>query len=136
MCDGCRMQPIYGMRWKCAECTNYDLCSTCYHGDKHHLRHRFYRITNPNADRSVDFKCNYYYRFMPLFNVTRLYRLLVEARRKSKKIMARGVFPGARVVRGVDWQWDDQDGKLRNSPNLFSRKYILYSCLLCYNIIQ
>ena len=36
---------------------------------------------------------------------------LVEARRKSKKITARGIFPGARVVRGVDWQWEDQDGK-------------------------
>ena len=21
-----------------------------------------------------------------------------------------GIFPGARVVRGVDWQWEDQDG--------------------------
>lgn len=38
-------------------------------------------------------------------------RILIEARRKSKKITARGIFPGARVVRGVDWQWEDQDGK-------------------------
>lgn len=45
MCDTCRQQPIYGIRWKCAECNNYDLCSICYHSDKHHLRHRFYRIT-------------------------------------------------------------------------------------------
>ena len=41
MCDTCRQQPIFGIRWKCAECTNYDLCSVCYHGDKHHLRHRY-----------------------------------------------------------------------------------------------
>lgn len=34
----------------------------------------------------------------------------MESRRKSKKISARGIFPGARVVRGVDWQWEDQDG--------------------------
>jgi len=34
----------------------------------------------------------------------------VEPRRKSKKITSRGIFPGARVVRGVDWQWEDQDG--------------------------
>ena len=51
MCDTCRMQPIYGIRWKCAECPNYDLCSVCYHGDKHHLRHRFYRINTPNSER-------------------------------------------------------------------------------------
>ena len=24
---------------------------------------------------------------------------------------ARGLFPGARVVRGIDWQWEEQDGK-------------------------
>lgn len=51
MCDGCRMQPIYGMRWKCADCPDYDLCSMCYHGDKHQLRHQFYRIDGPNAER-------------------------------------------------------------------------------------
>lgn len=87
MCDTCRQQPIYGIRWKCAECPNYDLCSVCYHGDKHNLRHRFYRITTPGSER-----------------------VLVEPRRKSKKITSRGIFPGARVVRGVDWQWEDQDG--------------------------
>jgi len=39
------------------------------------------------------------------------FRVICEARRKSKKVTARGIFPGARVVRGVDWQWEDQDGK-------------------------
>ncbi|XP_033321532.1 E3 ubiquitin-protein ligase mind bomb 1 [Megalopta genalis] len=87
MCDTCRQQPIFGIRWKCAECGNYDLCSMCYHGDKHHLRHRFYRIATPGSER-----------------------VLLEPRRKSKKIAIRGIFPGARVVRGVDWQWEDQDG--------------------------
>jgi E3 ubiquitin-protein ligase mind-bomb len=87
MCDTCRQQPIFGIRWKCAECPNYDLCSVCFHGDKHNLRHRFYRITTPGSDR-----------------------VPVEPRRKSKKIHARGIFPAARVVRGVDWQWEDQDG--------------------------
>lgn len=87
MCDTCRQQPIFGIRWKCAECNNYDLCSICYHGDKHHLRHRFYRITVPGGDR-----------------------VMLDPRRKSKKIAVRGIFPGARVVRGVDWQWEDQDG--------------------------
>jgi E3 ubiquitin-protein ligase mind-bomb len=33
----------------------------------------------------------------------------VEPRKKTKKIAVRGLFPGARVVRGVDWQWEDQD---------------------------
>lgn len=63
MCDTCRQQPIFGIRWKCAECGNYDLCSICYHGDKHHLRHRFYRIATPGSER-----------------------VLLEPRRKSKKV--------------------------------------------------
>lgn len=28
----------------------------------------------------------------------------------SRAVDACGVFPGAKVVRGVDWRWDDQDG--------------------------
>lgn len=87
MCDFCRQSPIFGMRWKCAECINYDLCSMCYNGDKHNLRHRFYRILNPGSER-----------------------VPIETRRKCKKISVRGIFPKARVVRGVDWQWEDQDG--------------------------
>ena len=51
MCDTCRQQPIFGIRWKCADCTNYDLCSVCYHGDKHNMRHRFSRITAPGRER-------------------------------------------------------------------------------------
>ena len=41
-----------------------------------------------------------------------LYRVQLECRRRAKKITARGIFPGARVVRGVDWQWEDQDGEI------------------------
>ncbi|XP_062507383.1 E3 ubiquitin-protein ligase MIB1-like isoform X2 [Corticium candelabrum] len=87
MCDGCRMQPLFGIRWKCADCENYDLCSMCYHGDKHSLKHQFYRINRPRSDA-----------------------LLMEPRRKTKKLTFKGIFPGSRVVRGVDWQWEDQDG--------------------------
>ena len=54
MCDTCNQQPIFGLRWKCAECLNYDLCSLCYHGDKHNSRHRFYRVNQPGATRSVE----------------------------------------------------------------------------------
>lgn len=87
MCDACRQSPIFGIRWKCAECINFDLCSICYNGDKHNVRHRFYRILTPGSER-----------------------VILESRRKAKKITARGIFPGARVIRGVDWQWEDQDG--------------------------
>ncbi|KAH9516075.1 E3 ubiquitin-protein ligase MIB1 [Dermatophagoides farinae] len=87
MCDFCRQSPIFGIRWKCGDCNNYDLCSICYHGDKHNLKHRFFRILSPGSNRFA-----------------------VEPRRKGKKITVRGIFPNARVIRGVDWQWEEQDG--------------------------
>lgn len=57
-CDSCFEQPLYGTRWMCADClseerTNFNLCSQCYHGDKHLLKHRFYRFTLPNGDKLV-----------------------------------------------------------------------------------
>ncbi|CAG0882641.1 unnamed protein product [Cyprideis torosa] len=87
ICDGCTQRPIFGIRWKCAECTNFDLCSVCYHADKHSLRHHFYCIATPGGERTA-----------------------VDSRKRSKKIPIKGIFSGARVVRGVDWQWDEQDG--------------------------
>lgn len=35
---------------------------------------------------------------------------MVPPRSQSKKIQVFGIFPGARVVRGIDWIWMDQDG--------------------------
>ena len=52
-CDGCRVMPIYGIRWECAECPSISLCSMCYHGDKHSLRHTFNRLTTPVSRKLV-----------------------------------------------------------------------------------
>ena len=40
-----------------------------------------------------------------------LFSITVPPRKVSKKIPARGLFPNAKVVRGLDWIWGDQDGK-------------------------
>lgn len=53
ICEGCNESPIYGIRWKCMLCLNVDLCSSCYHGDKHCLSHPFLRITTPHGVRFV-----------------------------------------------------------------------------------
>ena len=39
-----------------------------------------------------------------------IYRTKVQCRYTSRRVPARGVFPGATVVRGRDWRWSDQDG--------------------------
>ena len=50
VCDACQSNPIVGMRWKCADCNDYDLCSMCYHGGLHSLTHAFNRIDVPKAE--------------------------------------------------------------------------------------
>ena len=34
----------------------------------------------------------------------------MKARHYSKKLSAQGTFCDAEVIRGADWQWDNQDG--------------------------
>ncbi|KAF5405032.1 E3 ubiquitin-protein ligase mind-bomb [Paragonimus heterotremus] len=86
ICEGCHESPIYGIRWKCVVCLSTDLCSSCYHGDKHTLAHQFLRITAPYKTR-----------------------VIVGRRLKQRRVEAMGLFPKARVVRGIDWSWDSQD---------------------------
>ena len=51
-CDACFQPTIYGTRWLCADCLiEENLCSDCYHGDKHLVKHRFYRISLPNSEK-------------------------------------------------------------------------------------
>ena len=38
------------------------------------------------------------------------YRLLLPKRKISVKVRTIGIHPGAKVVRGKDWEWGDQDG--------------------------
>lgn len=107
VCNACKQTPIIGHRWKCMNCpgnevssdSSVDLCFMCYHSDKHNVRHRFILIQQPipkellKDPRSLGEN-----------------PVILDQRKKSKKITLRGIFPGSRVVRGVDWQWDDQDG--------------------------
>jgi len=118
-CNSCLQEPIYGTRWTCADCftqtpnnnnenkihitesneqqfesvEEINLCSKCYHNDKHDIKHRFYRMYIPGSQRI----------------------LIKETRKKSKKQSLKGIFEGARVVRGIDWSYeDDQDGGLKS----------------------
>ena len=43
-CDGCKQAPLAGIRYKCANCPNYDLCSTCFGNDVHDMQHEFFRF--------------------------------------------------------------------------------------------
>lgn len=86
-CDGCRQSPIFGTRWKCIDCPNYDLCSPCFMSDEHDRNHSFVRIDQPHGNG-----------------------VPVGKRANLTKVQSKGFFPGAQVTRGRDWKWDDQDG--------------------------
>lgn len=50
ICDGCNASPIVGVRYKCANCPNYDLCEVCEaKGNIHDANHVFLKINRPTA---------------------------------------------------------------------------------------
>ncbi|XP_046558772.1 E3 ubiquitin-protein ligase MIB2-like isoform X1 [Haliotis rubra] len=87
ICDACTENGIMGIRWKCSVCDDIDLCSVCYVTDKHDLTHPFLRIDSVGAQA-----------------------VQVGKRNQCMKARAMGIFPGATVVRGKDWRFDNQDG--------------------------
>lgn len=49
-------------------------------------------------------------------------------RTDSSKIAVHGFYPGAKVTRGLHWEWDDQDGKFSTVSMWFK----FYTLLLCF----
>ncbi|KAL6705823.1 hypothetical protein ACN47E_006283 [Coniothyrium glycines] len=46
-CNGCDEKPIRGIRWHCANCIDFDLCSNCEATNSHYKTHIFYKIRVP-----------------------------------------------------------------------------------------
>jgi len=44
-CDGCKVSPIRGIRYKCTVCKNFDLCSTCEAAKIHDSNHPLLKMT-------------------------------------------------------------------------------------------
>ncbi|XP_014209695.1 E3 ubiquitin-protein ligase MIB2 [Copidosoma floridanum] len=87
ICDGCKSHGIVGMRWKCSQCFDYDLCTQCYMSDVHDIKHAFQRLLTPNSAG-----------------------VQLTTRENCTKIALKGIFIGAKVKRGPDWEWGNQDG--------------------------
>ncbi|XP_076085072.1 E3 ubiquitin-protein ligase MIB2-like isoform X1 [Mytilus galloprovincialis] len=88
-CDICGEKGIHGLRWKCCDCHDFDMCSPCYMADKHDLKHAFVRVDTPNSTA---------------FNVP------TRSKSGSNKKTAKGIFPNAEVMRGPHWKWKNDDG--------------------------
>lgn len=56
-CNSCNMTPIRGIRYRCANCADYDLCEMCESRQIHNKMHLFYKIRIPapfiNSPREV-----------------------------------------------------------------------------------
>ncbi|VDI78368.1 E3 ubiquitin-protein ligase mind-bomb, partial [Mytilus galloprovincialis] len=87
-CTVCKRQPILGTRWKCGKCSDINLCTICYFSDKHDLSHEFERYNRQTTSRPEK----------------------VKKRAISQKMRALGIFPGAVVTRGKDWNYGKDDG--------------------------
>jgi len=46
-CDGCGSCPLYGVRFKCGHCKDFDLCETCEQTIDHDETHFFLKIKKP-----------------------------------------------------------------------------------------
>nr|XP_019567662.1 PREDICTED: E3 ubiquitin-protein ligase MIB2 isoform X1 [Rhinolophus sinicus]XP_019567663.1 PREDICTED: E3 ubiquitin-protein ligase MIB2 isoform X1 [Rhinolophus sinicus] len=87
ICDCCKKHGLRGMRWKCLVCFDFDLCTQCYMQNKHDLTHAFERYETAHS-RPVT----------------------LSPREGLSRVPLRGIFQGAMVVRGPDWEWGSQDG--------------------------
>jgi len=50
-CDGCKKAPIFGSRFHCEDCKDFDFCEDCYNTIDHH--HKFKEIKS-NEDFCED----------------------------------------------------------------------------------
>ncbi|KAI2604345.1 EF-hand [Hypoxylon fragiforme] len=46
-CNGCGMVPIRGIRYRCANCADFDLCEACESQGLHNKTHIFYKVKVP-----------------------------------------------------------------------------------------
>lgn len=47
MCNACGLLPIRGIRYRCANCADFDLCETCESQGQHIKTHVFYKVKVP-----------------------------------------------------------------------------------------
>lgn len=52
-CDGCDKEEFFGPRYRCVQCSSFDLCQLCYHGAEHDASHAFIQIVWPHGRHNL-----------------------------------------------------------------------------------
>lgn len=52
-CDGCKVDPIVGARYKCLQCKNFDYCEECFQKNKSIHNHPFNSVIKPKVFSNV-----------------------------------------------------------------------------------
>ena len=60
LCDGCKMNPIRGNRYKCIGCPDFDFCENCYQKNKDTHGHEFKKIEKLSFTNIFEYKNNDY----------------------------------------------------------------------------
>ena len=60
LCDGCKMNPIRGNRYKCIDCPDFDFCENCYQKNKDSHGHEFKKIEKLSFTNIFEYKNNDY----------------------------------------------------------------------------
>ena len=55
----------------------------------------------------------------------------MSSRLEGERVAVRGIFAGARVSRGHDWKWGNQDGELFVQILHHTAHHIISECVVC-----
>ncbi len=56
ICDGCKVTPLRGKRYKCKQCRDFDFCEECYKKNKESHGHDFHVIERPHCRNRLGHK--------------------------------------------------------------------------------
>ncbi|KAL9620237.1 MAG: hypothetical protein Q9160_005246 [Pyrenula sp. 1 TL-2023] len=127
-CNGCSMMPLRGVRYRCANCADYDLCETCEAMQMHIKTHVFYKIriptpwnTGPKQSAPVWYPGKPH--LMPLNPSTDLMRQLVE-QTGFEHSQLETFWEQFRVIAATEWTEDPDKVGVAIDRKTFDRAFL------------
>ena len=107
-CNGCDEKPIRGVRWHCANCVDFDLCSNCEATNSHYKTHIFYKIRVPAPYLGLPKQEPLYpgkpHMMSPSINTALRKRLVAETKMEAEEIEA--LWDQFSCLAGTEWVGD------------------------------